>query len=126
MPFGNKSRRCGAPFIESAAGYLEKPIAGSALKMMMVLLARYLVKRSQFRRVDLLQPALLDKKLQIAIYGRLVQRTNHPAADFENFVNTQRPIRFEKYVLDGIPLVCFPLHFGSNALHYHKGHCQQS
>ena len=63
MPFGNKSRRGRAPFIEGAAGYLEKSITGPALKMMVVFLARSLIEGSQLGRVYLLQPAILDEKL---------------------------------------------------------------
>jgi hypothetical protein len=121
MPFGNKSRWSCAPFVESAAGYLEKPIARPALKMMVVFLARNLIERSQFGRIDPFQPPLLHKKLQIAIYGCLIQRAHRPAPGFQNFINAQRSIRFEKNLLNGIPLICFPLHSGSTASDIQKG-----
>lgn len=126
MPFGNKSRWSCAPFIESAAGYFEKPIAGSALEMVVVFLARYLIESSQFGCVNLSQPPLLNQKLQVAIYGSLVQRTYRPAAGFENFVNAQGPIGFEKDLLDGISLICFPLHFRTAPSDDRKGFRQQS
>lgn len=94
--------------------------------MMVVFLTRYLIERPEFGRIDLLQPALFDKKLQIAIYGCLVQRTHRPAPGLKNFTNAQGPIRFEKDLLDGVPLICFPLHAGSTALDYCKGLSQQS
>ena len=114
MPFGNKSRWSCAPFIESAAGYFEKPIAGSALEMVVVFLARYLIESSQFGCVNLSQPPLLNQKLQVAIYGSLVQRTYRPAAGFE------------KDLLDGISLICFPLHFRTAPSDDRKGFRQQS
>lgn len=94
--------------------------------MMVMFLTRYLIERPEFGRIDLLQPSLLDKKLQIAIYGCLIQRTHCPAPGLENFINAQWPIRFKKDLLDGAPLICFPLHFGSTALDLCKGLLQQS
>lgn len=94
--------------------------------MMVMLLARYLIKCPEFGCIDLLQPALLDKKLQIAIYSCLIQRTHRPAPGFEDFANTQWPVCLKKDFLDGIPLIRFPLHFGSTALDFCKGLRQQS
>jgi hypothetical protein len=82
--------------------------------MMMMFLARDLIKSSQFGRMDLLKPPLFDQKLEIAIYGCLVQRAHHPAPGLENFFNTQGAIGFKEYILDGIPLIRFPLHYGSH------------
>jgi hypothetical protein len=126
MPFGDKSRRGRASFIESAAGYFEKPIAGPALKMMVVFLARYFIERSKFGCVDLLQPALFDKELQITIYGCLIQRTHRTAPGLENIVDTQWPVRKKKDLLDGLSLTRFPLHLGSTALDFSNELRQQS
>ena len=94
--------------------------------MMVMFLTRYLIERPEFGCVDLLQPSLLDKELQIAIYGCLIQRTHRPASGLENFINTQRPVRLKKDLLDGVPLIRFPLHFGSTARDFCKGLRQQS
>lgn len=94
--------------------------------MMVMFFARNLIERPKFGCIDSLQPALLDKEIQIAIYGCLIQRTHRPAPDLENFVYTQWPVRLKKDLLDSVPLIRFPLHFVSTALDFRKGLRQQS
>ncbi len=81
--------------------------------MMVVFFAGNLVESSQLRRVDFPQPSILNKKLQITVDSCLVEGFYNPAAGIKNFGNSQWPICIEKDFLDGISLVCFPIHFGS-------------
>jgi hypothetical protein len=115
MPFSNESRRSRIPLAQCAAGYFEKPVAGPALKVMVVLFAGNLIESSQFGSVDLPQPSSLDQQFQVAIDGCLVQRANGVPSRFEDLVDAQRSIDFEKNSLDGIPLIRFPLHTDSES-----------
>lgn len=99
-------------FVESTSGYFKKPVTGPALEMMMMFLPGPFVKNAPFRCMYLLQPSFLDQDLKIAIDGCLIQRSDGPATDLQNFIDSKRPVNFPEDFLDGIPLTCFSLHPG--------------
>lgn len=102
-------------FIKGAPGYLIKTVAGPALKMVVVFFARSFVERAKFGRIDFYEPSSLDKKFQVAVHRCLVERFHRSPSGFENFIDAQRPVDLPKNLLDGVPLVRFPLHTVSQA-----------
>lgn len=110
MSFRDKSGRRCAFFVECATVNFEKPVAGSALKMMVMLLSRSFIKSAFFRRTDLFQPAVFDKNLEVSIDSRLVERFDGTSTFLEDFMDTQRSVNSLENVLNGVPLVCFSFH----------------
>jgi len=110
MPLSKKSGRSSDPLIQPASGYFEYAIARSALEMVMVSLARAFVYRADSGRIDLLQPAIFNQEFQVAINGRLVQRSYGFAAGLQYFLHPQGPVRLSEYLLDRVPLIRHPFH----------------
>jgi hypothetical protein len=110
MSFRDKPGRRRAFFIKSATVNFEKPVAGSALKVMMMLLSRSFVKCDFFRRTDFFQPAVFDKNLEISIDSRLVQCFDGTSTFLQDFMDTQRSVNSFENVLNGVPLVGLSFH----------------
>jgi hypothetical protein len=112
MAFRDESGRGRALFVESAPVNFEKPFTGSAMEMMVMLLAGPFVERTPLRRVDLLQPPLFDQDFQIAVDSCLVQGSDRSAPDLQNFMDTQGPVNLPEDFLDCVSLTCLSLHSG--------------
>jgi hypothetical protein len=111
VAFRDKPWRNGTVIVEGASLNFIHSVAGSALEMVMVFFAGYLIKRTQLRSIDSFQPSGFNKEFQIAVDGGLIQRFHRPAAHLQYFVNTQRSIIVSENFLNGCPLICFSLHF---------------
>jgi hypothetical protein len=97
-------------FIERTSVYFKEPVAGSALEVMVMFLPGSFVENTAFRRKNLLQPSVFDQDFQISINGCLIQGSDVPSADFQNFVDSKRPVNFPEDFLNCIPLTRFSLH----------------
>jgi hypothetical protein len=100
-------------FIERTSVYFKEPVAGSALEVMVMFLPGPFIENTAFRRKNLLQPSVFDQDLQVSINGGLIQGSDVPPADLQDFVDSKRPVNFPEDFLDCIPLTRFSLH--SNA-----------
>jgi hypothetical protein len=110
MTFSDKAWRSGLPFIQGATGQLEKTVAGTAVKMVVMFLIRSFVQRACLGMMYRHEPSALHQELEIAVDGGLVERFHHVPADFKNFLNPQRPVLPEKHLLNSISLNGFSFH----------------
>jgi hypothetical protein len=117
MSFGNKSGRSEASLIESASGYFEKPVAGPALKVMVMLFPGYFIEDTSFGRVDSLQPPGFHQDFQVAIDCCLVEGADSLPAGLEYFIDTQRPVYLPEDFLYCITLIRVSFHSNPRALH---------
>ena len=97
-------------FIESTSVYFKEPVAGPALEMMVVFLPGPFIENTAFRRKNLFQKSVFDQDLQIPINGCLIQGSDVPAAELQNFVDSKRSVNFPEDFLNCIPLTRFSLH----------------
>lgn len=102
--------RGGFPLVEGAAGQIVHPIAHAAMKMVMVSLSGPFVQRAERRMIHLPEPAVLKQQLDVPIDGGLIERFHDQPPAFQDFLDAKRPVLLAKYLLDGCPLRCLPLH----------------
>ena len=92
MAFGHKARRRELLFIQGATRNLKEPVAGPALKVVVVVLSGPFIEHAEAGGDDLSEPPRFHQALQVAIHGRLVQRPYREAAGLQDFIDAQGPI----------------------------------
>ena len=110
MILDDEARGRGLLFVQGAARQIIDAVAQAAMEMMMVSLARALVKRPERGVVDLPQPAVFEQQLEIAVDGGLIERLDQQSPAFQYFFDAERPVPFAEHLLDGRPLRCLALH----------------
>jgi hypothetical protein len=110
VPLGDEAGRRGTLFVENASGYLEKPVAGPALEMMMMFLAGSFIGHTFLEGVDLLEPPCFDQDFEIAIDGGQVEGSDFEASRFQNFMDAERSVDVSENFLDSGSLTRFSFH----------------
>lgn len=94
VSFGDKARGRGVFFVQGASRQVKKMIAGSAVKIMVMILAGSFIQDSQIRVFDDFKPPGCHQQFQISIDGSLIQGTDPLTARLQDFLNPQGPVFF--------------------------------
>jgi len=111
MRLGDKPRRTGHGLLERAARQFEDPVADTAVKVVVMSLARAFIQNSQHGMRDDIQSALGQKQLQIAIDRGQVQGGHAPLPDLKDFLYPQRVVRLLEYFLNRHSLGRIAFHY---------------
>jgi hypothetical protein len=104
MPRHAKATRWTRQDGTGTAAELIHPAAFAAVKMVVVRLACHLVTSGLARQRDGFKPALLQQRLDIAVYGRDPQSFVVVLTCNKSFLRREWPIRFNKGIADGLLL----------------------
>jgi hypothetical protein len=106
MPRNAKTARWPRQDGAGTAAELIHPATFAAVKMVMVRLACHLVTSGLARQRDGFKPALLQQRLDIAVYSRDPQSFVMMLARDKSFFRREWPIRLDKGVTNGLFLTC--------------------